>query len=495
MAALPKVLVYGAGQLFQDFVGLISAHFEIVSIVETHPKQTAIGEYSIISVDDIHTVEWSMVIVASNFLSAISDELLKRNVDHESIKALHEIPEIVVAANAYVTAASRAMQPISSANSSATKIRFVINSLGAGGAEKSLLSLIAQLSQTSHSVTVLSLFDNNHYRDQFPDYIDLVCLSDFATNQNVVRLALRMADSKLINQWFGEQSYDLDIAYLEGWATKVVAYSQAHRTIAWCHTNLQTNHWTQNYCFADCYAEQDCYAAFNDIVFVSQDAKDGFNQLFNNSVKQQVIANYIGVDAASQRHQSNSAIPHFFSVGRLAKVKGYDRLLNACKALHDHDLAFQLTLFGDGPEREALQQQAIKLGIDTKVVFAGFVEDPFVQARDCDCFISASYTEGHPLAVAEALLTGFPVIATNCGGNSEILDAGESGLLIDNSEAGLFSGLSQFCSDKALSNKLTEASRHAQIHQSNQSVLAKIFALLEVSGTEPLHEVEFSEAN
>ena len=71
----------------------------------------------------------------------------------------------------------------------------------------------------------------------------------------------------------------------------------------------------------------------------------------------------------------------------------------------------------------------------------GSQDNPYPYIKSSDLLVCASYFEGYNLTVAEALILGTPVLSTNCAGPNEILDNGKYGLIVDNSEEGLYSGI------------------------------------------------------
>jgi glycosyltransferase involved in cell wall biosynthesis len=112
------------------------------------------------------------------------------------------------------------------------------------------------------------------------------------------------------------------------------------------------------------------------------------------------------------------------AAGRLIALKNFDRLIEAIRMLQDRSVPASLDLYGDGPERQALSRKADDLGIGDRVHFHGYVTRWFERASDRDIFINLSDTEGFCIVVAEAMLAGLPVIATDVGG---IRDYGRHG--------------------------------------------------------------------
>lgn len=115
--------------------------------------------------------------------------------------------------------------------------------------------------------------------------------------------------------------------------------------------------------------------------------------------------------------------------GRLSREKGFDQLLEAMAILKGEPV--QLLLGGDGPQRNALLEQAKSLGLTPDQFSAvGFVSDvPEFMART-GIFVLPSRSEGMGLVLVEAMSAGRPVVASRCGGVPEVVVDGETGLLV-----------------------------------------------------------------
>jgi len=123
------------------------------------------------------------------------------------------------------------------------------------------------------------------------------------------------------------------------------------------------------------------------------------------------------------------------SVGRLARVKGYDRLLAAFRAASGGARRMILLLVGDGPERDALAEQARTLCVADRVVFAGFRKQPRALLEVMDLFVLPSRGEGLSVSLLEAMAAGCPVAVTDAGESREVIDDGRAGLLLPDDEA------------------------------------------------------------
>ncbi len=118
------------------------------------------------------------------------------------------------------------------------------------------------------------------------------------------------------------------------------------------------------------------------------------------------------------------------SMGRLSREKGHDVLVNAVADL-DGDVVSELLLMGSGPRREELRSQVQTAGMVDRVRFTGFIEQPDRWLPALDCYVQPSRYEGFGLAVVEAMSHGIPVIVSDTGGLSELIEDGRSGLLVE----------------------------------------------------------------
>lgn len=113
--------------------------------------------------------------------------------------------------------------------------------------------------------------------------------------------------------------------------------------------------------------------------------------------------------------------PRVLTVAGLKKVKGVDIALEAAAKLTDLD--FEWIFLGDGPELPALTQQAEKLGLSSRVTFAGFHPDPQPFYDASDVYVLPSRAEASPMVLLEAMSAGLPILATRCGaGVAELVD-------------------------------------------------------------------------
>ena len=123
-----------------------------------------------------------------------------------------------------------------------------------------------------------------------------------------------------------------------------------------------------------------------------------------------------------------------FCGSRFAEDKGHKYLIDSIKRLTELSaVPFTLVLAGDGPLLESAKEQVKELGLtEDQVKFLGFRQDIKNLYKGADLYINSSQHEALSYAIIEAMAAGLPVIATDMGGNSDIVnDEAGCGLLVE----------------------------------------------------------------
>jgi glycosyltransferase involved in cell wall biosynthesis len=124
------------------------------------------------------------------------------------------------------------------------------------------------------------------------------------------------------------------------------------------------------------------------------------------------------------------AAPVVILFSRLNRMKGIEYFLESAVAVLKQFPDIKFVIAGDGANRPELEAYAAKLGIASNVLFTGFRTDLPDLLREADISVLPSLSEGLSNSLLEAMSAGVPVIATNVGGNPEIVEDGVSGILV-----------------------------------------------------------------
>ena len=141
---------------------------------------------------------------------------------------------------------------------------------------------------------------------------------------------------------------------------------------------------------------------------------------------------HCGIDPARLRpvrHEGEGT--RLLFVARLAHLKGLGDLLDAMVQVVDQHPATQLTVVGDGPDRDRFETLTRRLGLEKSVTFTGYRSQAEVadHLAETDVFVLPSYAEGVPVTLMEAMGSGLPVVATQVGGVGELVVDGENGFI------------------------------------------------------------------
>ena len=181
-----------------------------------------------------------------------------------------------------------------------------------------------------------------------------------------------------------------------------------------------------------------------DTVLVNADALRVEGETHGMRCRWTLLRNGIDVDAfqvGASTAEAKRALglapgrPVIGTVGRLEWRKGHDVLLAAAERLRSRRPAPQHLIVGDGPTADALRRQAAALGVAADVRFAGTLYDVRPALAAMDVFALPSREEGMSNALLEAMAAGRPIVATDVGGNVEVLDGGRLGVLVPSDDA------------------------------------------------------------
>ena len=162
-------------------------------------------------------------------------------------------------------------------------------------------------------------------------------------------------------------------------------------------------------------------------VFQTKDAADYYFKIKNNK---EIIPNPLFTDNLPQPYTGDRE-KKIVNVGRLHKQKNQEMLIRAFSKISNKYPEYNLTIYGEGPERRSLEILIKELNLDDRVIMPGSYSNVLDKIKTASIFAFSSDFEGMPNALIEAMSLGLPVISTDCpcGGPRELIDDGINGLL------------------------------------------------------------------
>lgn len=140
-----------------------------------------------------------------------------------------------------------------------------------------------------------------------------------------------------------------------------------------------------------------------------------------------------GIDVTSydaSDYGQRAATYRAVTVARLAPIKDIATMVRAARLLADRHPAFRLDIVGDGESRPELEALTRQLNLQDVVTFHGATTNPRPHLSQAALFLQSSVSEGISLTLLEAMAAGLPIVATDVGGNHEVVERGKTGELV-----------------------------------------------------------------
>lgn len=163
-------------------------------------------------------------------------------------------------------------------------------------------------------------------------------------------------------------------------------------------------------------------------VFQTEDSKAWYGNTVKDAI---VIPNAIN-KAFLVRSLSEEKQKVIVGVGRLSAEKNFSMLVEAFSDIADEFPDYRLDIYGEGEQRNLLEQLTKELNISDRVKFPGYLSSLEEKIQSASLFVLSSNFEGMPNALLEAMALGLPCISTDCpvGGPRSLICNGENGILV-----------------------------------------------------------------
>lgn len=336
------------------------------------------------------------------------------------------------------------------------KILFLIHDLGHGGAEKVLVNLVNNMDRAKFDITVMALFGGGVNEQFLSKDIRYITVFDgvFPANSHIMKLFT----PRQLHRWFIKEHYDIEVAYLEGPAVRIISGCPDKDTklVSWIHCTMHSKK-EFSIGFRSYSEAKECIAKFHNNVFVSQGVRAAFEEycdiqnsavLYNTNESEKILtlAN-AQMDTESFRDDEVKLI----GVGRIEEVKGFDRLVRVHNKLIRDGYPVHTYILGEGSKKAELSTYVEKENLRDTFTFLGYQTNPYKFVRSSDIFVCSSHSEGFSTAATEALIVGTPVVTTLVSGMEEMLgENNEWGIVTENDEEALYEGIKKLLNDPML---------------------------------------------
>lgn len=347
-------------------------------------------------------------------------------------------------------------------------ILFIIPSLSAGGGEKSLVNLLAQINYNQFNVDLFLLNHEGIFMDYLPSQVRVLSLPEnyklfskplkdsikglikagkpsLALNRILFSLEIRRTKdiskreqytwkhlSKSLDSL--EKTYDVAIGFLEKTSTYFcVDKVKAQRKIGWVHIDYDK-------LGMDPVFDSPYFDALSSVVTVSEECANIFVKRFpNQENKVKVIYNVVSPimihEMANKPIESElkkkSTEINLLTIGRLHYQKGLELAIDACKILVEKGYNIKWYVIGEGDERSKLTQLIEKNGIKNHFFLLGLKANPYPYLKHADIYVQPSRFEGKSIALDEAKILQKPIVITNFTTAKDQITNGVDGMIVD----------------------------------------------------------------
>ncbi len=353
------------------------------------------------------------------------------------------------------------------------KILIRIGSLRHGGAEKVLVTFLKNLPAEKYDIDLLLNLYSGKYLNEVPKWVNVLYLNKgemITTNrpQDIPKKAFRVLYQALLKKFpkllyngiLKGKRYDVEFAAIHGFRDEILnSPLKSSKKIVWIHNDLRK---TEFHNYTD--EEIRKFFGYDRIMVISEHIQKDFETLAQNEdEKQRIVRIYNPLDtdeilkksvmSVDEKEERNTELPinhqpsttnqppTFLSVGTVFPQKGFDRLLKVHKRLLDEGFPHRIQILGDGYDFENIKKLRDELGVQNTAAMLGFTDNPYPYFRKADFYILSSRYEGFPTVLFEAISLKKNIIATDVSGVREMLKDGELGLIVDNSEEGIYQGM------------------------------------------------------
>jgi len=376
------------------------------------------------------------------------------------------------------------------------KILIRIGSLRHGGAEKVLVTFLKNIPKDKYEIDLLLNLYSGKYLPEVPKWINILHLHKgemITTNRphEIPRKMARVLHEKtlkkfpnlLYNKKLKGKKYDIEFAAIHGMRDEILGSPlKSSKKIVWIHNDLsEVKGYTND--------EIKKFFGFDKIMVISEKIEQLFQSLSKNDIEKNKIARIYNpldteeflakAEKTTINYNFDNTIPTFVSVGTIFPQKGFDRLLRVHKKLLDEGFQHKVLIVGDGYDFENIKKLKSELGVDATATMLGFTDNPYPYFNNADFYILSSRYEGFPTVLFEAITLKKKIISTEVSGAKEMLNDGKLGLIVENSEDGIYKGMKKALSEPESFQKYSDQLKDYEMPFNLENSVNKITSILD----------------
>lgn len=331
------------------------------------------------------------------------------------------------------------------------KILIRIGSLRHGGAEKTLVTFLKNISSDKYEIDLLLNLYSGKYLNDVPKWINIYYLNKgemITTNriQDIPQKAFRVIYQEVLKKYpkllykyiLYNKEYDIEFAAIQGIGEDVLnSPIKNSKKILWVHSDLSNVPEFTN-------SKIKSFFKFDHILVISDKINQFFLDLASSDDEKNKIVRIINpIDTTEILELSkekidmvkDNSIKTFISVGTNLEHKGYDRLVKIHKNLLNKGLIHKILIVGECSDK--MKQLINQYKVEKSFILLGYQKNPYPFFELADYYVLSSRIEGYPTVVFEALLLNKFVLATDVSGVRDMIVNGDNGIVVNNTDVDL----------------------------------------------------------
>lgn len=356
------------------------------------------------------------------------------------------------------------------------KVLFRLRSLEMGGVPRVVLDLLRNLPKDKFDFTLMLNLHQGELVKDIPNDIKLIVVEkgkeQMSSNPlfQKIQLAWRRVKLEIYDKFPSilyklkvPEKYDIEVS--PGYAEFDMVLNSPNkksRKIGWFHSDVGYDKDQ-----ARVLSRIEKMKKFDFMIFGSKQTRQVIYDLYQVTYpKSTVIYNVIKVDEVLAKadlfeYDYKTEYPVFSSLGRLHSRKGYHTLMKVHRRLLDEGFQHKIAVIGGGNEMENLINQRKEFDVEDSFILFDTQTNPYPYIKASDFFILPTQSESYPLVIGEVMCMRKPIISTNVGGISEMIEDGVDGVLIKYDEDEMYQAMKEFMTNSDLVNKIIDGTKTA----------------------------------
>lgn len=306
------------------------------------------------------------------------------------------------------------------------KILFAAHSLGLGGIETALITLLEELVKKEYEITLVLEKKEGIFLETLNPKIKVI---QYTPSNNPIILIRKMINfcKQLKFKLRYKNKFDFSAAYATySLSNGFVARTASKNSALWVHLDYLTRNDNDEEKTKNYYKELKC-EEFKHIVFVSKESRENFVKLFPDCKEKALYCNNlingkkIIEKSEEEINEKKENIITFLNIGRHdEKQKRLTKLIEVAEKLKKDGLNFRILFVGDGQDHNMYKEIVKNKQVEDKIIFLGQKKNPYPYYKISDCVVLTSDYEGYPVVFLESMILKKPIITTNVSDYEQI---------------------------------------------------------------------------